>query len=128
MEGNGNFERIVREFWENLRENLTSREKLEKWKCDENGLPEKNWKNENVTKMDFQKKTGKMKLRRKRSWQDLKKKKVVCKTALRVRGQKLVSIIIPNQKYAQYFHEFFVNYELTIIRQNNVLKYIVNNA
>ena len=41
---------------------------------DETGLPEKNWKNENVTKMDFQKKTGKMKLRRKRSWQDLKKK------------------------------------------------------
>ena len=40
-----------------------------------------------MTKMDFQKKTGKMKLRRKRSWQDLKKK-VVCKTALQVRGQK----------------------------------------
>jgi hypothetical protein len=46
------FERILRE----LRENLASREKLEKWKCDENRLPEK---------------TGKMKLWRKRSWQDL---------------------------------------------------------
>ena len=31
------FERISREF----QENLSSREILEKWKCDENGLPEK---------------------------------------------------------------------------------------
>ena len=43
MNGNGNFEseRNLREFRENLRENLSSREILEKWKCDENGLPEK---------------------------------------------------------------------------------------
>ena len=43
MKGNGNFEseRNLREFRENLRENLSSREILEKWKCDENGLPEK---------------------------------------------------------------------------------------
>ena len=41
----------------------------------ETGIPEKKTgKNEIVTKMDFQIKTGKMKLRRKRSWQDLKKK------------------------------------------------------
>ena len=50
MKSNGNFERIVREIWENLRENLNSREKLEKWKCDENRLPEKNGKNEIATK------------------------------------------------------------------------------
>ena len=40
---------------------------------DETGFPEKNWKNKIATK---------------RSWQDLKKK-VVCKTPKRVRGQKL---------------------------------------
>ena len=50
MKVDGNFERNLRECWENLRENLNSREKLEKWKCDENGLPEKNWKNEIATK------------------------------------------------------------------------------
>ena len=42
MKGNGNFERIVREIWENLRENLTSREILEKWKCDEKWTSSKN--------------------------------------------------------------------------------------
>ena len=55
-----------------------------------NGNDRKFW-----TKLDFQKKTGKMKLRRKRSWQDLKKKKVVCKTALRVRGQKTLFDMVP---------------------------------
>ena len=43
---------------------------------DKTGLPEKNWKNEIATK-----------LRRKRSWKDLKKK-IVCKTPKRVRSQK----------------------------------------
>ena len=52
MKDNGNFERIVREIWENFerisREFKTEfktefvfQEILEKWKCDENGLPEK---------------------------------------------------------------------------------------
>ena len=44
VNGNGK-ERI-----ENFGRNWTSRKKLEKWKCDENGLPEKNWKNEIATK------------------------------------------------------------------------------
>ena len=71
---NGNFEWIVREIWENLRE--------------------KNWKNENMTKKDFQKKTGKMKLWQKEVGRILKKK-VVCKIALQVRGQKSHSLKKP---------------------------------
>ena len=88
----------VNERIENFGQNWTSRKKLEKmklrrkwtklqrkrsWedlkKCDKNGLPENNWK------MKLRRKWTK--LRQKRSWQDLKKK-VVCKTALQVRGQK----------------------------------------
>ena len=55
--------------------------------------------------MDFQKKTGKMKLRRKRSWQDLKKKKKKKKSFVRPRYE----FAVKNQNGPLKKTEFFKN-------------------
>ena len=88
-------------FWENL----TSREKLEKWKCDENGLPEKNWKNEIATKMDFQKITGKWKCDE--NGQNCDEKEVE-----RILKRKKKSFVRPRYKFAVKNILSFVDIEI----------------
>ena len=77
----------IEKFWRNW----TSRKKLEKWNCYNN---ERNCDEKEIGRILKKMKMWRKwtKLRQKRSWQDLKKK-VVCKTALQVRGQKSLFIL-----------------------------------